>query len=42
MLIKHDYACTLHKSKKEAIYNNEIIKKTKNKICTHRILVVHI
>ena len=29
MLSEHDYACTLHKRKKEAIYNNEMIKKQK-------------
>ena len=27
MLSKHDYVCTLHKRKREAIYNNKIIKR---------------
>ena len=40
MLSKHDYVCTLHKRKREAIYNNKII--IEKNICTHRILVVHI
>jgi hypothetical protein len=32
MLSEHDYVCTLHKRKREAIYNNKIIKtKTKTK-----------
>ena len=29
MLSKHDYVCALHKRKREAIYNNKIIKKQK-------------
>jgi hypothetical protein len=31
MLSKYDYVCTQHKRKREAIYNNEIIKKAKTK-----------
>ena len=29
MLSKHHYVCTLHKRKREAIYNNKIKKKKK-------------